>query len=133
MNKMKSDINEKNSKEVLKNLERYKNINFQKTDLISILAIIMFEKTYFNKNKELELFIKEIVGFEYLEYVLKSRTLFFSRVSKDLYFLNEKKCEEIYFNIFNYFNHGKDLDKKNQKKSKYNANEKLDAWLKGIK
>jgi hypothetical protein len=98
-----------------------------KADIIALLAIIIYEKDIFLKNKDIKEFITKVFNITYLDYVIESRTSIFSRISKDVYSMNENKIQEVMISLMNFFN----IEKSKSKKKK-NENDKLDIWLKRL-
>lgn len=100
-----------------------------KVDIIALLAIIIYEKDIFKKNKDIKEFIQKVFNITYLDYVISSRTMIFSRISRDVYAMEESKIREITAILMKYFDSNIE---KNKSKKKKNENDKLDTWLKRL-
>lgn len=111
-------------------LFKFKNQNsISKTDVISLLAIIIFEKDIFKRNKDIKEFIEEVFNIKYRDYVIASRTMIFARLSRDVYKMDDNKLKEKIINLLSFFYTPSTKPKNNKKK---NENDKLDTWLKRL-
>lgn len=115
---------------------RLKNNKLDIFDLLGLYGYIMFCKDLFKKNEELNLFIKDIFGLEFPQYIVKSRTLMAARVNKYIYYMKQNELKDLLINTKKYFNENGINDLENnkikEKRKNKNENDKLDAWLKGL-
>lgn len=61
-----------------------KNKNIAKYKIIGITAELIFSKKIFQKNRDVEKFLKDVFNIEYKGYVMKSRTMVVARVSREI-------------------------------------------------
>ncbi len=134
-------IDENDKQAILAIKSKIKNKNIDIFDFLGIVNVLLYSKTIFKRNKEVDEFILEIFDIKLPEYVVKSRTLMVARISRIVFDfekgqIEDKKNKIINSSLFS----DEDLDimtasdkqaheKPNKKK---NENEKLETWLKGL-
>ena len=101
----------------IKSIETYK--------IIGIVTEIIFSKEILPKNNDIKIFLKDVFYLEYKDYIMKSRTMIVSKISKFI-IISENKNEFIK-NLTIFIN-----DKIDHFKSKENYKEKnnFDGWIK---
>lgn len=114
---------------------------FDFVDLMGISAALLYSRDFFNRNKDINLFLKEVYDIEFLPYVMRSRTLIVAKITRELNKKEENELKEIRTKIINYLNNTALQDdqtnpnektEKNKPSKKKDANEKLKAWLEGL-
>lgn len=70
-----------------------------KADLYALLIIIIFNKSFFLSNSDLKIFVCDVLGFKYSDYIYKSRTLLCSKIMKDIYEMDYDKLINIEIKI----------------------------------
>jgi len=58
--------------------------------LIGITSELIFSKEIFPKNKDISIFIENVFGITYKDYIMKSRTMVVAKISRLLYNANEQ-------------------------------------------
>lgn len=106
-------------------------------DLLGILVAIIVGKEYFKRNSEVGLFIEEILGVTFPEYVIRSRTLMAARACRLVINYEEKETEKIIYKINLKLKEIMSEEEKStvspiKKNKKKNENDKLEKWLKGF-
>lgn len=108
-------------------------------DILGIFCMVIYSRSVFSTNKDCALFLGEVSGEEIPNYISKSRALMVARVTKLIYFADKHIQDRIINKMVDYFstleNSVKTLDKaepKKTRKSKRNANDKLETWLKEL-
>lgn len=101
----------------IKSIETYK--------IIGIVAEIIFSKEIFNKNGEIKIFLKDVFNLTYKDYIMKSRTMIVSKISK--FIITSPNNNESIKNLYKFIN-----DQITYFKSKENYKEKnnFDGWIK---
>ncbi|NMH67933.1 hypothetical protein HF072_03940 [Bacillus sp. RO3] len=102
-----------------------------KNYLIGTVTLLIFSTEVFKNNKDIVPFLEEVFNVSYLPYVMKSRTLISAKLGRELFHKNENELEVINKKLFSYFGLNNDSTG-SKKKTKKNANDKLDSWLKGL-
>ena len=67
-----------------------KNKNVPKYKLAGIVAEMLFSKTLFPKNRDIEEFLRLVFGLEFKNYIMKSRTMIVSKIIKKIVVSDEK-------------------------------------------
>ncbi|MCT8231592.1 hypothetical protein NBG92_09860 [Proteus terrae] len=114
--------------------------------MVGFLSLVVFSKELFKSNMELYAFIKRVFKVEFKNYVISSRTLMFSRVSKDII---SKYSEENYSSaknaIINIIYEKLDQQPVNEtsveiktksnkkRKGKNTTTESISKWIKGFR
>lgn len=102
-----------------KNIPRYK--------VVGIVTEILLSKEVFFKNEDISVFLNNVFGIVYKEYVLKSRTTILARCIRDIYMVDEKEFEEYRKQLLEYVK--SDIEVK--PKSKKNT-DSFHKWMDGI-
>lgn len=124
---MNKKSNYKNS-EVLSNiLNKLKSKSFDKSDLLGVTCLLIYNKDIFPKNKDIRPFLDKIFNITFLDYVFKSRTLIVARTTKHIFAMNDGDITNLQTKLLNYFQANKKV--KSKQSTKRNANAKLETWL----
>lgn len=59
-----------------------KNKNIPKYKIIGIITELIYSKRVFKKNKDIEIFVKEVFNIELKDYIVRSRSMIVSKVVK---------------------------------------------------
>ncbi|MEK4193303.1 hypothetical protein [Paenibacillus sp. FSL L8-0323] len=105
-------------------------------DVFGVTVALLYSKSNFNKNQDIERFLKSVFDVNFLPYVMRSRTLIVARITRDLNQMDEERLEIIRKNIIKFINENKNSDDDesnenhyNKKTKKKDANEKMKTWL----
>ena len=110
---------------LFKNELKFKSIYSYK--IVGVVAELVFSKKIFQKNTEIQEFIKNNFNYEEKDYILKSRFLIVSKLSKIIIMGNEKEKENLRKNISLFVDEKIKFIKKNENiKDKPNM---FDGWL----
>ena len=101
-----------------------KNKNVARYKLIGIVAELIFSREIFKKNSDISEFLEKVFRIEYKEYIMKSRTLIISHISKNIVKLDNFENKKELLGFINCkieeLKEGEDVkDEKNQ----------FDGWL----
>ena len=115
----------------VKNIKLYLRKNdVSKVELMGVMGIIIISKDVIKRNTD--------VG-EFIEYVIKSRTLMSARINRILINIEDNsEIRKISRNILDYLDNSENENKSNEpeknikKVKKENENDKLKKWLKGL-
>lgn len=119
------------------NIEQFKvkisELNSSKNKLehaIGLNTIIILSKDIFNKNEDINDYLKVVFDTSFLPYVIKSRTLIIAKVSRLIYSYDQKELNSLSRKMQTYFN----IDNPQTESDKKNKdNNNLSKWIKGIK
>ncbi|MGO4790395.1 hypothetical protein AB4124_23560 [Paenibacillus sp. 2KB_20] len=124
------------------NTEIFKKIDNNRTkshidtsELIGLNSLLIYSKDIFGKNEEVDEYIKKVFNINFLPYVIRSRTLIFARVSKEIYYYDENQKNSVMKKMIQYFQGNLSDDttiKKNNSEGKTNANENMKKWMRGL-
>lgn len=110
---------------LFKNELKFKSVYSYK--IVGIITELIFSKKIFKKNAEIQEFIKKNFNYEAKDYVLKSRSLIISKLSKIIIMSNEKEKEILRKKIALFVDEKIEIIKKNENiKDKPNI---FDGWL----
>lgn len=95
--------------------------------IIGIIVELIFSKKIFKKNAEIQEFLENIFNYEAKDYILKSRSLIISKISKIIVTNDEKEKENLRKKIASFVDEKIEFIKKNESiKDKPNM---FDGWL----
>lgn len=104
-----------------------------KEELISTLAMFIFDKSIVKTNKALYSILNEFLDVKYLDYVIASRTLLFAKISREVYdsgdekFIRMARSMEM---LISGKNEG--VKKINIKNTRKNSNKSFKLWMDGL-
>jgi hypothetical protein len=89
--------------------ERYPDLKAEviknKISFMGAVSQVVLSKQFFKNNSDITPFLKEVFDIEFLEYVMKSRTLILSRLLRVIDSYEEKKLNEVIKKYKTYINH----------------------------
>lgn len=109
-----------------------------KEEFIGLLTIAIYSKEIFVKNEDAGKFVKEIFDLNFLEYVVRSRTLLCARLSRRLVKMDKKemkKCVSLvahYFSTNQYIHFWDPDDIFSYKSKRSDANKDVNTWIKAL-
>jgi len=89
---------------------------------------IIYSKVIFKKNSDIENYLKEVFEMTYLPYVMKSRSLIGSRLTRIIYNYDKEKLSIMLKKLFDYFDFN--LENKSQSEK---GKTSISKWIQGIK
>ena len=103
-----------------------KNKTIPKYKIVGIVTELIYSKIIFNRNKDVENFIKDIFNIEFRSYVIKSRSMIVAKIAKII--INFENNTEYKNKLAEFINLQIEIIKKNEDiKEKKN---KFDGWIK---
>ncbi|OOR27576.1 hypothetical protein [Bacillus wiedmannii] len=112
-------------------LKKLTDKNLDMVDILGIICSLLYSKSIFKRNQDIEMFLYEVLGMKFLPYVIHSRTLIVARVTKELHKQKDIDIKKLQKSVLNYFNE-KDALSSNKVNKKKDENEKLKTWLRGL-
>lgn len=112
-------------------LKKLTDKNLDMVDILGIICSLLYSKSIFKRNQDVEMFLYEVLGMKFLPYVIHSRTLIVARVTKELHKQKDIDIKKIQKSVLNYFNENDALSS-NKVNKKKDENEKLKTWLRGL-
>lgn len=119
----------------------YQKIN-SKQELIGAITLVLYSKDIFPRNIDAYNFINNVFNVNYLDYVIRSRTLLCARLTRNLVEMNEKQVDKTIKELSLFFleymaelKEEHDVYEKNERKGikyKINNEKDLDKWIRGI-
>ncbi|WP_144467331.1 hypothetical protein [Bacillus toyonensis] len=120
------------SKDELNNLlKKLTRKNLDMVDVLGIICSLLYSKSIFKRNQDVEIFLQKVLGMKFMPYVIHSRTLIVARVTRELHKNQDIDIKELQQNVLNYFNENTELTTEKEHKKK-DENEKLKTWLRGL-
>lgn len=124
----------------VKNIKLYlKKNDVNKVELMGIMGILIISKDLIRKNIDVGNFVKDVMGVNFPEYVIKSRTLISARVNRILVDIeDDAEIRKIRKKVLKYLDDIEneklpdELEKTTKKAKKENENDKLKKWLRGL-
>lgn len=103
-----------------------KNKNIPKYKIIGIITELIYSKRIFKKNKDIEIFVKEVFNIELKDYIVRSRSMIVSKVVK---FIVDSERDTTYKNkLVEFINLQIEIIKRDREiKEKKNE---FDGWIK---
>lgn len=107
-----------------------KNSKVPRYKMIGIVSEILLNKVIFPKNADIVIFLKEVLGLKYKNYVIKSRTTIIAKTVRIIHNSEEKEYILYKKNLMRYIGEAieKAKEEGNIKKEKNN----FDGWLNSI-
>ncbi|HDR2474539.1 hypothetical protein ABG794_17865 [Enterobacter soli] len=108
---------------------------------IGLITMVIYSKDIFVKNEDVAMFVKNVFGISFLDYVIRSRTLLCARVTRSLVSMSEDDIKEsaskvsIYFGSDKYISQYNEMFIKHNKniiKNKSNANRDVGTWISAL-
>ncbi len=107
-----------------------KNSKVPRYKMIGIMSELLLDKDVFKKNSDIVIFLQDVLGLKFKDYVIKSRTLIMAKTGRIVHNLDEKEYMLFKKNLMWFI--GNVIDKAredgNIKKEKNN----FDGWLNNI-
>ena len=124
----------------VKNIKLYlKKNDVNKVELMGIMGILIISKDLIRKNIDVGNFVVDVMGVNFPEYVIKSRTLISARVNRILVDIeDDAEIRKIRKKVLEYLDDIEneklpdELEKTTKKVKKENENDKLKKWLRGL-
>ena len=124
----------------VKNIKLYlKKNDVNKVELMGIMGILIISKDLIRKNIDVGNFVEDVMGVNFPEYVIKSRTLISARVNRILVDVeDDAEIRKIRKKVLEYLDDTEneklpdELEKTTKKVKKENENDKLKKWLRGL-
>lgn len=124
----------------VKNIKLYlKKNDVNKVELMGIMGILIISKDLIRKNIDVGNFVEDVMGVNFPEYVIKSRTLISARVNRILVDIeDDAEIRKIRKKVLEYLDDIEneklpdELEKTTKKVKKENENDKLKKWLRGL-
>ncbi|UQD53506.1 hypothetical protein C0971_16880 [Bacillus methanolicus] len=98
-----------------------------KANFIGTISQLILQRKIFKRNSDISYFIEEVFKTEFLDYVMKSRTLLISRLIRIVNSANKKEFSEIIARFNNYI-----INAKNDEDKEKETIDFLDYWGKVI-
>ena len=124
----------------VKNIKLYlKKNDVNKVELMGIMGILIISKDLIRKNIDVGNFVKDVMGVNFPEYVIKSRTLISARVNRILVDIeDDAEIRKIRKKVLEYLDDIEneklpdELEKTTKKAKKENETQKVKKWLRGL-
>lgn len=123
------------SSEVFKKMNNNRSkSNVDTSELIGLNSLLIYSKDIFTKNEEVDEYIKKVFDINFLPYVVRSRTLIFARISKEIFHYDEEQRSSIMENMIQYFQDDLSTNTSdgNGHAKRKNANENMKKWMRGL-
>lgn len=112
-----------------------------KEGFIGLITMLIYSREIFVKNEDAAKFVKEVFGLNFLDYVIKSRTLLCARLTRSLVSMNDKDFKDYANKVSIYFNTDKFIIEYNESmhslnkmniKNKHNASRDVGTWISAL-
>lgn len=106
--------------------------NLDKAELVGLVSLLIYSKDIFNSNKDIGPFIELLFGYNYPDYIMKSRTLIVAKSSRHMNSMDSDSLSNIHKKISIYLNVKTSTNEQNKSTNNKKSYDKLNTWLKGF-